>query len=312
MPLKVLAILVMFSFISSGWTNDNFAGSQRDEQGDEWNPVSAGPITTWTAPLCGKGKCVVQPFFFYNSTRGTFNPRGHFDSLPAADSKYQFQQQLFMQYGLTDRLEIDGQMVYQENYAKQGNLNAHSCGSGDSYLFLRYCAVEEKGWFPHLTGLLLLKAPTGKYQHADISNLGTDLMGAVSGGGSWDYGCGILLTKKLKPFLFHIDAIYSIPQEANVDGAEIIYGKYLNYDFGVEYFLSKGFNLIFEFNGFIQSDKKWQGKRVPDSDIRYLTIAPAIGWSNDKVQTLFAYQRTLSGTNTDANDSVVFIVVYTF
>ena len=82
---------------------------------EEWNPPSAGPITTWTAPLCGKGKIVVQPFFFYNNTRGFFDPDGHYESLPNGDWKYQFQEQLFAQLGLTDRLEIDGQTVYQQN-----------------------------------------------------------------------------------------------------------------------------------------------------------------------------------------------------
>src|SRR3989338_7589816 len=42
------------------------------KEADEWNPVSAGPLTTWTAPLCDKGKLVVQPFLFYNRSRGTF------------------------------------------------------------------------------------------------------------------------------------------------------------------------------------------------------------------------------------------------
>ena len=37
---------------------------------EEWSPPSAGPITTWTAPLCGKSKFSVQPFFFYNIGRG--------------------------------------------------------------------------------------------------------------------------------------------------------------------------------------------------------------------------------------------------
>jgi hypothetical protein len=31
-------------------------------------------------------------------------------------------------YGLTDRLEIDGQLVYQQNFVKQGDLKAHSKG----------------------------------------------------------------------------------------------------------------------------------------------------------------------------------------
>lgn len=282
------------------------------ENTSEWEPLSAGPVATWTAPLCGKGKFVIQPFFFYNRTRGTFNSQGHYNSLPGGDKKNQFQEQLFMQYGLTDRLEINGQTVYQENYVTQGGLKAHKNGFGDSYLFLRYCAIEEEGAMPHITGLFQLKMPTGKYQHLDPNKLGTDLMAATSGGGSWDHGYGVLLTKKLKPFLLHADGIYNFPQKVMVDGVKTVYGKYLNYDFGVEYFLPNRFNLMLEFNGFLQRDKKQDGTKAPGSDINYLTVAPGLGWSNEKIQTLLAYQRILTGTNTDANDSVVLTFVYTF
>lgn len=279
---------------------------------EEWNPSSAGPITTWTAPLCGKNKLVVQPFFFYNRTRGAFNSDGHYDSLVKGDKKYQYQEQLFMQYGLTDRLEIDGQIVYQQNYAKQGDLKAHSRGLGDSYLFLRYCAIEEQRIMPHITGIFQLKIPTGKYQKADPDELGTDLMEATSGGGSYDHGYGINLTKKLEPFIIHADAICSFPIERKIDAVKTKYANYLNYDFGLEYFLPKGFNLMFEFNGFLQGDKKEDGEKVPSSDIKYLSVAPGIGWSNDKIQTLLSYQKTLVGTNTDANDSVILTFVYAF
>ena len=76
------------------------------EMNEEWNPPSAGPVTTWTAPLCGKGKFAIQPFFFYNRTRGFFDSDGHYESLPDSDWKNQFQEQLFAQFGLTDRIDM--------------------------------------------------------------------------------------------------------------------------------------------------------------------------------------------------------------
>lgn len=312
MVKRVSIFLVVISFLFMNYAYNVFAQNLENTDDTGWNPVSAGPVTTWTAPLCGKGKFVIQPFFFYNRTRGSFNSEGHYDSLIKGDKKYQYQQQLFLQYGLTDRLEIDGQIVYQENYVKQDDLKAHANGLGDSYLFLRYCAIEEKSYLPYITGLFQLKVPSGKYEHADPNKLGTDLMGATSGGGSYDHGYGINLTKKIKPFVFHTDAVYSFPLETKVDGVKTGYGRYLNYDFGFEYFLPKGFNLILEFNGFLQGDKKEDGSHTPGSDVRYLTIAPGMGWSCDKIQTLLAYQRTVAGTNTDANDSLVLTCVYTF
>jgi hypothetical protein len=217
-----------------------------------------------------------------------------------------------MQYGFSDRWEIDGQLVYQENFIKQDGQKAHSRGLGDSFLFLRYCALEEQNLMPHITGIFQLKIPTGKYQKADPDRLGTDLMGATSGGGSYDHGYGLNITKKLKPFIFHADTTYSFPLERKIDGVKTEYANYLNYDFGLGYFLPRGFNLMLEFNGFLQCDRRENDDTIPATDVNYFMVAPGIGWSNDKIQTLLAYQRTLTGANTDANDLVVLTFVYTF
>jgi hypothetical protein len=282
-----------------------------DEAGD-WNPPSAGPMTTWTAPVVGKGQVAVQPFAFYNHVRGEFDEDGHYLALPKGDKESQFQQQLFAQYGLTDRWEFDAQTVYQENDTTQDGAKAHDEGLGDSYLFTRYQFIEDKGWLPAAAGLLQLKMPTGKYQHADPAKLGTDLMGAVTGGGSWDPGVGINLTKKFKPFIIHADLIASFPQQVRVDGDKAQYGNYINGDGAIEYFLPKGFNLMVELNSLLQADKRVNGAMVPDSGTGSLTFAPGIGWSNDRIQFLMAYQRTLLGMNVAANDSIAATFVYTF
>lgn len=315
--VKIIFIISLIVTCSSGiaMAHDGYdtvhgEGNKADEA--EWSPLSAGPIITWTAPLCGKAKFVIQPFFFYNYTRGTFNSSDHYSSLPGGDNKYQFQEQLFAQLGLTELLEIDAQTVYQQNYAKQNGTKAHSSGFGDSYLYARYCVFEEKSLIPNVAALGQLKMPTGKYQHANPDELGTDLMGASTGGGSWDPGFGIIVTKKLKPFVLHADAIYSFPLQARVDGIKTRYGNYFNCDIGAEYFLPKGFNLMFETNLLLQADRRSGGRKISDSCVNSFTIAPGIGWSNEKIQTLLAYQRVMAGTNTDANDSVVCTFVYTF
>lgn len=298
----ILMIMILISSVNI------CAYANQDLTIEEWSPVSAGTVTTWTAPLCGGGKFVIQPFFFYNRTRGSFDADGKYHGLASGDKKYQYQEQLFMQYGITDRLEIDAQAVYQENYIKQEGLSAHKNGFGDSYIFLRYCALEEKGWLPHLTGLLQLRVPTGKYQHLDPDKLETDSMG----NGSWDPGFGFNLSKKFKPFVFHADAIFNFPQKVMIDGVKTKYANYINYDFGVEYFLPKGFNLMLEANGCLQGDIRQDGVRSVSTAANYLTIAPGVGWSCDKIQFLMAYQRTVLGMNTDANDSIVLTGVYTF
>lgn len=132
------------------------------------------------------------------------------------------------------------------------------------------------------------------------------------GSGSYDTGYGIILTKRIKPFILHLDAIYSFPNKVRVDGVKTEYGNYFNYDFGLEYFLPGGVNLMLEFNGFLQDDKRQGGEIIPDSDVSSFAVSPGVGWSNDKIQMLLAYQRTLAGVNTDAGEGVVLTFVYTF
>lgn len=307
---KLCIVLAVSGCMISNYPGHSFA--QGEQEAMQWNPVSAGPITTWTAPLCDKGKLVAQPFFFYNRTRGVFDGEGGYKSFTNKETKSQYQEQLFLQYGVTDRLEIDAQGVFQQNLRHVDSGSSASAGFGDTYLFGRYCILHEKACLPHTTALVQVKLPTGKYQKAKEGKLDTDLMGATSGGGSYDVGYGITFTKKIKPFILHADLIYSIPNLTRVDGIKTRYGNYVNYDFGIEYFLPKGFNLMFECNGFIQGDRKEDGEFVPSSDVQYLNITPGIGWSCDKIQTLLAYQRTLAGANTDVNDSLIATFVYTF
>ena len=81
-------------------------------------------------------------------------------------------------------------------------------------------------------------------------------------------GFGMIMTKKFKPFIFHADAIYSFPQGGTtIDDIKTRYANYLNYDFAVEYFLPKGFNLMLEVNNLLQGDQWQDGK--PDSFFGY-------------------------------------------
>ena len=275
---------------------------------EAWSPSTAGPITTWTAPLCSKNKLAVQPLFFYTHTRGEFDSEGDYHSLGKGNRESQYQQQLLLEYGITDKLEIDIHTTYSENYAKDGDARAHSDGFADESLNARYCLQEESKSMPCTTVLFQLKAPTGKYKHDEDSKLDSDVMGT----GSWDPGFGVIMTKHLKPFVLHGDLTYTVPQKVNIDGITSHAAPYANYDFAVEYILPKGFNLMAELNGVCQGDRKEFGKNVPASDSSSLVFAPGVGWSNDKIQMLVAYQRTLCGTNVDANDSVVFTIMHTF
>ncbi|MCM8783923.1 MAG: transporter [Candidatus Omnitrophica bacterium] len=269
--------------------------------------ISPGPFTTWTAPLCGKGVLVAQPFFFYTSARGSFDDDGKYHSIPEGEKKRQIQEQLFLYYGLTERLEIDAQLTYQHNYVKQEDLKAHAHGLADTYLFLRYLLKEEDK-FPCVTSLFQIKLPTAKYKNLDEDKLGTDALG----NGVYEPGMGLIATKNLKPFIVHFDTIYTHPLERKIEGIKTLYGQGLNLDFAIEYLLPKGFNLMFELNGVMQKDRRENGEKIPASDIRYLMFSSGIGWASEKFQMLFGYQRTFIGKNTEVNDSLVLTFVYTF
>lgn len=277
-----------------------------------WNPLSAGPVVTWTAPVCCRNELDVQSFFFYNRTRGEFDSDGHYKSYKNKDRKWQWQQMLFMQYGLTDRLEAAVIGQAQQNIKHENGSSAEASGFGDTWLFTRYCLMDESTWLPHTTGLFQFKFPTGKYQKADKGKLGTDLMGSTQSPGSYDYGFGAILTKHLKPFILHADFAYNIPLFTSIDGVKVRNGDYVTFDFGAEYFLPKGFNLMLEFNWLDGGDKKTASELVPASDMHQLLMSPGIGWSNDKIQTLLAYQRTIAGSNVDVNDSIIFTFVLIF
>ena len=275
---------------------------------EDWCPPSAGPITTWTAPLCGKGNFVVQPFLFFMKTRGSYDSSGNYSSLPDDDKSTSRQISLFMQYGLTDRLEVDAQAFYQKNFIRQGGIQADSVGVGDSYLFARYCLREETNTASHITAVAQLKIPTGKFENANPDSLGTDNMGT----GSYDPGVGIILTKRIKPCIIHADVIVDQPLKVDVDNVPTKYGAYVNSDVGIEYFICKGWNLLFEANSFYQGKTDLDGAKIDDSNSEYLMLTPGIGWSTDKVQTLLAYQSIVSGKNTDATEALVLTMVYTF
>lgn len=73
---RIFVILAAAGCILLNQADYSFSRTETEEGHDGWNSVSAGPVSTWTPPLCGRGKFVAQPFFFYNRTRGAFDSQG--------------------------------------------------------------------------------------------------------------------------------------------------------------------------------------------------------------------------------------------
>jgi hypothetical protein len=282
------------------------AATSNGSDADDWNPPSLGPIVTWTAPACGKNVFVLQPFLFFNNKVGDFDNDGRYADIPGGESEYQMQQALFIQYGILDKLEIDAWVQFQESWIKEAGKNGQGNGMNDSYLWLRYQFLDDKGWVPCVTAFIQLRLPTGKYQNANSTRLGAD----ITGTGSFDPGFGINLSKKLKPFMIHADVIPGFPLETKVDGKKTQYGMYLNYDLGAECFFPYGLNLMAEMNGYWQAASKTEDNETAETKNNYLSVCAGFGWSCNKVQTLLAYQRTIAGQNTAVNNGLVFSLVY--
>ena len=180
--------LLLAGVLSAAISAGAFAEGDTGSTQLEWSHPSANPIVTWTAPTTEKGKLSVQPYIFFTRSRGVFDKESHYKAYTDKDKKWQWQEQLFLSYGVTDDLEIDALGTYQQNIRQIGGASAESTGFSDTAIYASYCIVKEKGWIPCIAGWYQLKIPTGKYQKADRSRLGTDIMGATTDPGAYDNG----------------------------------------------------------------------------------------------------------------------------
>ncbi|MDD5258855.1 MAG: transporter [bacterium] len=274
----------------------------------EWCPTSIGPVTTWTAPVCGAKTWYAIPRFYFTNFKKFYDNNGDKQSVGDDTRLTQQQQMIFAAYGLSDKLELNAQVALVQNHATIGDLTANSTGWADSYLILRDCFLMEQAQAPCITGMLQLKLPTGKYQHADADKLGTD----ITGTGSTDLGVGLVATKKLKPVILHGDLSIFHPFEVTVDDVEVQYGNWVTYDLGAEYFIENGVNFMLEMNGFWQGKEEDDGTTVDESDVTYLQLTPGIGYTYKSFTTLLAYQMPLSGKNAFINETWIINFLVSF
>lgn len=271
--------LVLFCFLFAGIPG--ISGAVHEH---EWEPLIPGPFNTWTAPLCGDKSLVVQPLFFYSIFTGSFDEKREFLGSEYGTYRSQLNSQLFIQYGLFEHVEIDIQLSFINNLLRSSDKSINVSGFGDMLLMGRYCPFEETAYLPHAAALFQVKLPTGKYRGGDEDKSGLDLFGT----GSTDLTFGTNLSKQLRPFMLHVDLIYTFP------------GNAVNFNFAAEAVLPYGFSLMIEFNGLAQSD--------PAVESGLLSMGA--GYSTEKAQFLLGYQKTVYGRNTDHVDTIAFTFIY--
>jgi len=286
-----------------------FVAYAADKKQEVWAPITPGPFTTFTAPLVEKGKFSVQPFYFFNIARGVFGGDGHYSSLAPKDYKYNQQINIYTSYSPHECIELNIQPSWQITNIRRGPSSAESAGFGDLLMNARYCGIDESYWCPRITGLFQVKLPTGKYQKADPSRLGADIIGT----GSTDYTYGFSFTKGIKPVLWHLDLLYTnSPQPVRINGIKTKFEDNYSVNGAFEWMITEKIDIMSELNWNIQGDKKLDGNRAPDTGKSSLVWGIGIGYSEKDWQMLAGYLRTLLGENVDANDTIGVTVIVIF
>ena len=279
--------------------------------GEPWRPATSGPFVTFTAPVTDKGHLVLQPLFFYNFVRGTFDEDSHFHSLPKGDMRQTAVLSLFSQYGVLQDTEFDAQINLLHQRAKEGGERASSTGLGETQLALRTLLMHETpSWHPEIALIGQIKVPTGKFEHADPRELGTDIMGT----GATDLTLGLDFTKGIKPFLLHADIWYTWPIATRVDDVHTRYGDIINWNVAVEIpFWRERLAYMLEFNGIHQANSRLSGAEISRSRVDQVIFGTGLEFIfKDNIQLLLGYQRMIWGTNTPATDTIGATLVWCF
>lgn len=297
-----LSFLIVSALVSGAWA---------EGEKDIWEPITPGPFTTFTAPVIKKNAFVVQPLYFFNMARGVFDGDGCYSSLSSKEYRYQQFIQLYTQYGLTERIEINAQPQWQINYAKEEGVSAESAGFADFLMNIRYCGIDETTWCPRVTGLFQVKLPTGKYEKPDEGKLLTD----ITGTGSTDYIYGLSFTKGVYQIrtVFHLDLLLTnAPSPVRINGVKTEFSNTYTVNGAFEWIFYRNFNLLGELLWQTQGERKLDGDREPDTSYGSLIFSTGIGYSWQNWQMLIGYQRTLTGNNVYANDTVAGTVIINF
>jgi hypothetical protein len=277
--------------------------------GDEiWAPVTAGPFVAMTAPLPPVGRLTLQPLLFLAIARGEYLADGTYEALPGSSGASSLAAELFLEYGLSKRVSVGGQLTGAYNRAREGENEEDALGLGETLVFGRYALFEEGRLAPAATLLAQLKLPTGRHESKDPTRLGVDVLGT----GTWDAAFGVSLTKGLRPVVAHLDLLLTIPATtATVEGREHRYGPWLLWSAAVELpVLQERAALMLELTGLHLPDERIDGRRAADTQVNELQLGFGVQLIfSEAVQLLAGYQRLLWGTNATAHDILGLTVV---
>ncbi|RKH43399.1 transporter, partial [Corallococcus sicarius] len=314
-PLLVSGLLASAVHAASGGEPAVAPAGEGDEGTREapevpgvYRPTTSGPFVTFTAPLTPHGKLVSQPILSVASARGTFDARGRHHALAEGEGQVNSALSLFTEYGVAERFAAGVQLTLVHNRASLASDAAASTGLSDTLVFARATVLDETpGGPPEMTVLAQVKLPTGRAESQEEGLLDTD----VRGTGSTDLTVGVDLTRGLRPFLVHLDLLYTHALPTRVDGVATRYGGTFSWSASGEWpFRGGTLALMLETSGRHQGLRREEGRRVEDSRVEEVLLGGGVEFIfSEDLQLLVGYQRTLWGRNVTALDAVVLTLV---
>jgi len=175
-------------------------------------------------------------------------------------SEFEIQFELYR--GMMENLEIGAVLPFlflkETPYLGAPQKSGH--GRGDVELKAKYNFSQDTDKMPSISGLLVIKLPTGKEGKKGSSDLPT------SSGGT-DLGFMGILSKNLDPFTAYLNLDYTITGKGkNEKGDEINPGNIFSYDLTFDYSLSKRATFVTELAGkFASEDKNSSKKKIAHS-----------------------------------------------
>lgn len=255
------------------------------------------------------GKLLARPTFTFSLVRGNYDADGAYTPTSGAEIISTYSVSLYLEYGVTPRFALAAALTAQTNWRHTAAEDIRTNGFGDSVVMGHIRLWNQSRYVPGFRISPILKIPTGRAV-GDPSRLGTD----VTGSGSIDASLGIGFTKALRPFMLYGTATYTHSFPTPVNGIDTAYGDAFSWSGAVEWpFWQNVLGLQLEVAGRNQASPQISGIRRAGADIRQLLLSVGLEvLASDRVKVILDYQRTLSGRNASAVDSVLVAIVPTF
>lgn len=265
-------------------------------------PVLSGTLFTFGSQLMPEGMLLIRPVFSFTNIRGAYDAQGSYQPLLGDQLSDSAALSLYIEDGLSSRVSVATFFSGSLNIVHSGEGDVTAVTLSDVNLLARVMVAEEWRFLPGFTLAPVIKLPLGNAQ-GKAEKQGADL----SGTGSLDLGMSLQMTKTLEPVLLHATLTYLWATPTRVGGVDVGYAGNFSGSVAVEWpFWRNQLGLQAEVIGRTQGGPKLNGVKVAEGAVRELSFGVGLeALPRPNFQMVIAYQRTLSGRNGPAFDSVL-------